>query len=150
MKLFFEELFRNHILIATLSAWAIAQSIKVGLGIVREKRFNFRWLVGTGGMPSAHTAGAAAMATSTGLNHGFDSGIFALTAMFAIIIMFDAQGVRRSAGKQAEILNKIMDDIYWRGKIEEGKLKELLGHTPIEVFAGALLGIFIAMIFYRP
>lgn len=133
----------------TLCAWAIAQSIKVGLGIIRERRFNFRWLVGTGGMPSAHTAGAAALATSTGLYQGFDSSMFALTAMFAIVVMFDAQGVRHAAGRQAGILNKVMDDIYWRGKIEEAKLKELIGHTPIEVFAGGLLGIFMAVILYR-
>ncbi len=149
MQEFFWELSRNRILIATLSAWAIAQLIKVSLGVIREKRFNFRWLVGTGGMPSAHTAGAAALATSTGFYCGFDSGLFALTAMFAIVTMFDAQGVRRSAGMQAEILNKIMDDIYWRGKIEEAKLKELIGHTPVEVFAGGLVGVFIAMIFYK-
>jgi acid phosphatase family membrane protein YuiD len=146
---FFPELFKNQVFVTTLIAWVLAQAIKVCLGVVRERRFNFRWLVGTGGMPSAHTAGATALATSTGLNYGFDSGFFALAAMFAIVTMFDAQGVRRAAGKQAEILNKIMDDIYWRSKIEENKLKELIGHTPVEVFAGGLIGIFIAMIFYR-
>lgn len=131
----------------TLLAWVIAQSTKVVLGIIREKRFNFRWFIGTGGMPSSHAAGATALATTCGLNLGFDSGAFALAAVFAIVTMFDAQGVRHSTGKQAELLNKIMDDIYWKGKIEEEKLKELIGHTPVQVFVGAIVGFFIAIIF---
>lgn len=132
----------------SLLAWVVAQSSKVVLGIIREKKFNFRWFIGTGGMPSSHAAGATALATSCGLNMGFESTIFALAAVFAIVTMFDAQGVRHSTGKQAELLNKIMDDIYWQGKIEEARLKELIGHTPVEVFAGAILGFFIAIIFY--
>ncbi len=128
-----------------MSAWFIAQTIKVILGVVREKRFNFRWFIGTGGMPSSHAAGVSALATTCGLNIGFDTVIFAMAVVFAIVTMFDAQGVRRSTGQQAEILNKIMDDIYWRGKIEESRLKELIGHTPIEVIIGSILGILIAL-----
>lgn len=131
----------------TLLAWVIAQTTKVALGIIKEKKFNFRWFIGTGGMPSSHAAGATALATTCGLKLGFDSGIFALSAVFAMVTMFDAQGVRHSTGKQAELLNKIMDGIYWKGKIEEEKLKELIGHTPVQVFAGAIMGFFIAIIF---
>jgi acid phosphatase family membrane protein YuiD len=147
MKSLFISLIENKILMITLLAWAIAQSTKVILGVIREKRFNFRWFIGTGGMPSSHAAGATALATSCGLNLGFDSAIFALAVVFAIVTMFDAQGVRRSTGKQAELLNRLMDDIYWKGKIEEEKLKELIGHTPVEVFVGAIMGFFIAIIF---
>jgi len=128
-----------------LSAWFIAQTIKVFLGVVRKRKFDFRWFIGTGGMPSSHAAGASALATTCGLNIGFDSVAFALAVVFAIVTMFDAQGVRRSTGQQAEILNKIMDDIYWRGKIEESRLKELIGHTPVEVIVGSIFGILIAL-----
>ena len=121
--------------------------IKVSLGVIREKKFDFRWLIGTGGMPSSHAAGATTLAATCGFNLGFNSPIFAFAVVFALVTMFDAQGVRRSTGQQAEILNKIMDDIYWRGKIEENKLKELIGHTPVEVFVGSLIGLIISIIF---
>ena len=143
----FQQLKQNNVLWVTLIAWVLAQSIKVALGIIREKKFDFRWFVGPGGLPSAHAAGASALATSIGLKYGFDTVSFALAAAFAIVVMFDAQNVRRATGKQAGILNKMMEDIYWQGKIREAQLRELLGHTPIEVFLGMSLGILIAVIF---
>jgi len=132
----------------TVSVWAIAQAIKVILGMIREKRFNFKWFIGTGGMPSSHAAGAVALATSTGLHIGFSSPMFALATVFALVTMFDAQGVRRSAGHQASILNQIMDDMYWKGKIKTERLFELVGHTPLQVLSGAILGCLLAIIFY--
>ena len=141
-------IFDNKILLITLAAWAVAQGIKVLLGVYREKRFNFKWFIGTGGMPSSHAAGATALATTIGLEYGFDSVVFTLAAVFALVTMFDAQGVRRSAGQQATILNKILDDMYWKGKIEEDRLKELIGHTPIQVVMGALLGLVLAIFMY--
>jgi acid phosphatase family membrane protein YuiD len=141
---FFNQLFNNEILITTLSAWVLAQLIKVTIGVIKNKRFDFRWLLGTGGMPSSHAAGAAALAWSIGLVEGWHSIYFALAISFAIVVMFDAQGVRRATGKQAQILNKITDDIYWKGKIQEDRLRELIGHTPVEVLIGMLLGIVIA------
>jgi len=146
---FFFDVTHNRIFITTIIAWVIAQSIKVALGVIREKRFDFKWFIGTGGMPSSHSAGVTALATSVGLTHGFNSVIFAVTTIFAFIIMFDAQGVRRATGQQAEILNKIMDDIYHGNKIREDRLKELIGHTPVEVLIGGLLGILIAVICIR-
>lgn len=137
----------NHILMVTLLAWAIAQTIKVGLGVLRTRRFDFRWFVGTGGMPSAHAAGSSALATIIGFDCGFNTPFFALAAVFAMVTMFDAQGVRHSTGRQAAILNKLLDDIYWKGKLEERRLKELIGHTPVEVFMGSLIGILLAIIF---
>ncbi len=137
----------NKVLIVTISAWIVAQALKVVSGIIREKRFNFRWFIGSGGMPSSHAAGATALATSCAILYGFDSGLFGVATVFALVTMFDAQGVRRAAGQQATILNQILDDMYSKGTIEEVKLKELLGHTPIQVFAGALLGIVIALLF---
>ena len=146
MKDILAQLVKNKIFMTTLSAWLIAQAIKVGMGVIRQRRFDFRWFVGTGGMPSAHAAGASCLAAAVGLESGFDSVYFALAASFAIVVMFDAQGVRRATGKQARILNKVMDDIYWQAKIKEDQLRELIGHTPIEVIAGFLLGIIIALV----
>jgi|SRR3989338_3839714 len=144
MKDIFTQIISNKIFVTTLSAWVIAQTVKVTIGVIREKRFDFRWFVGTGGMPSSHAAGASCLATAIGLEYGFNSVYFALAAAFAIVVMFDAQGVRRASGKQARILNKVMEDIYWQGRIQENRLRELIGHTPVEVIAGFLLGIIIA------
>lgn len=141
-------LLNNKILMTTLLAWAVAQGIKVILGVIREKRFNFKWFIGTGGMPSSHAAGATALATTCGLYAGFDSIAFALATVFALVTMFDAQGVRRAAGQQAVILNQILDDMYWKGKIEADRLFELIGHSPLQVIIGGLLGIALACYFY--
>jgi len=148
MRDFFTEMYRNKILMTTIFTWLIAQTIKVVIGVFRLKKFDFRLFIGSGGMPSAHAAGAACLATSIGMECGFDSAYFALAFAFAIVVMFDAQGVRRSTGKQAGILNKIMEDIYWKGKIQELRLRELIGHTPVEVIIGLILGISIALISY--
>lgn len=141
--------FNNKVLIITLLVWALVQGIKVLLGVIREKRFNFKWFIGTGGMPSSHAAGATALATTSGLYAGFDSAVFALAVVFAMVTMFDAQGVRRSAGQQAAILNQIMDDVYWKGKTEAGRLMELIGHTPLQVIIGAILGLIFSYLFYK-
>lgn len=147
-EVFINFFMKNHILSVTVAAWVFTQTVKVTLGVIREKKFNFRWFIGTGGMPSSHAAGATALAFSSGLELGFSSPVFALAFVFAIVTMFDAQGVRRSAGEQAEILNKILEDIYFQGKIKEGKVRELLGHTPIQVLAGSIIGMLIALALY--
>lgn len=146
---YLSEFFKNYIFWTSAAAWFIAQSIKVLLGAIREKRFNFAWFVGTGGMPSSHAAGASSLATSVGVTYGFDSAIFAVSLLFAIVVMFDAQGVRRASGRQAVILNKMLDDIYWKKKMDENRLKELLGHTPVQVFAGAILGVLVSLLLYK-
>ena len=140
-------MFHNKIFMITVWVWAIAQIIKVIIGVVTEKRFNFRWFVGTGGMPSSHAAGVTALATTCGIQEGFQSAAFAIAAVFAIVTMFDAQGVRRSTGQQAVILNHILDNMY-EGRLEADRLKELIGHTPAQVLAGCLLGIFLGYFFY--
>jgi len=149
MTTFFYDIGHNKILVITLTVWALAQCVKVVLGVIRERRFNFRWFIGTGGMPSSHAAGATALATTIGMDLGFNSLIFALAAVFAMVTMFDAQGVRRSTGQQAEILNRIMDDIYWKGKIENARLAELIGHTPTQVLVGSVFGCILSLIFYH-
>jgi hypothetical protein len=138
----------NRIVYSAFFGWFIAQTIKVIIGVIREKRFNFKWFVGTGGMPSSHTAGVTAMAASVGLYQGVDTPLFGVTLMFSVIVIFDAQGVRRATGQQAGILNAIMDDIYFKKKIPEKKLKELIGHTPFQVIMGIILGLAVALFIY--
>ena len=146
---FFAELGKNQIFLTAMIAWFLAQTIKVTIGVVREKRFNFKWFVGSGGMPSSHAATVSALAVSIGLTFGFSSPFFAMAFFFAFIIMFDAQGVRRQSGRQAEALNKIIEDIYLNKGIKQEQVIELLGHTPIQVFTGAALGILVALFCYR-
>ncbi|MCQ2978814.1 MAG: divergent PAP2 family protein [Clostridia bacterium] len=128
-------------------SWAIAQSIKFITILIKYKRFDFERIFGAGGMPSAHSALVTSMATGIGLTEGFNSPIFAACLAFALITMYDAAGVRRAAGKQARVLNQIVAAMDDNDQVKvDKKLKELLGHTPIEVFCGALLGLCIAII----
>jgi len=132
--------------LAVFLAWFIAQCLKITRGVLTQRRFNFRWIFDTGGMPSSHSSTVGALATSVGLYYGFGTVPFLITLIFTIITLFDAAGVRRSVGRQAGILNKMLDDLYEKGQVPETRLKELLGHTPVEVFAGAFLGIFIGIV----
>lgn len=132
---------------AVFLSWFMAQFIKLVLNGFKDKRLNLRWLFDTGGMPSAHSATVSSLATVVGLYYGFNSIIFLAILIFTVITMFDAAGVRRNMGRQAKILNKILDDWDARGDVQEKRLKELLGHTPVEVFAGAFLGIAVAFLF---
>jgi acid phosphatase family membrane protein YuiD len=135
----------NRAFLAWLVACCIAQGIKIGFGVVRLKRFDFRWLIGTGGMPSTHAAGVTSLSLTIGFHSGFDSPLFATAAAFTFVTLFDAQGVRRWSGRQAQILNKMMEDMYFKRRIQEQRLKELLGHTPIEVIAGMGVGLATAL-----
>jgi len=135
----------NRVFMAWLMACLVAQGVKIVLGVVRLKRFDFRWLIGTGGMPSTHAAGVTALSFSVGLQTGFDSPLFAIAAAFTVITLFDAQGVRRWSGRQAQVLNKMMEDMYFKRRIQEQRLKELLGHTPLEVLAGMAIGVVTAL-----
>ena len=137
---------QNHPLLSWLVACLLAQTIKIVLGAVRLRRFDFRWLIGTGGMPSTHAAGVTALSTAIGLQEGFNSALFAIALAFTIITLFDAQGVRRWSGRQAQILNRMLEDIYFQRRIHEQRLKELMGHTPIEVLAGVAVGVVTALV----
>jgi uncharacterized protein len=143
------EFVQNPIAICTFSGWLVAQSTKVVLGVIREKKFNFKWFAGSGGFPSSHSSGVTALATSVGLYEGVGTALFVVTLMFSIVVILDAQGVRRSTGQQAGILNKIMDDLYWKGHIQENRLKELIGHTPVQTLAGILIGLAVAFLLFH-
>lgn len=134
---------------AAVLGWFVAQSIKMICCLVESRRLDFSYMVSTGGMPSAHSAMAVSLATSLGLCQGFDSSIFALGCAFAVVVMFDAQSVRKAAGEQAKLLNSIVDELLREHHLSENKLKELLGHTRFEVLMGMLTGIATAFAAFR-
>ncbi|SMB94898.1 hypothetical protein SAMN00017405_0292 [Desulfonispora thiosulfatigenes DSM 11270] len=142
-----EGIFSNNVLKVILIAWALAQVLKVIIILFTKKRLNLNLLISSGGMPSSHSAFSTSLAVSVGKLMGFESPEFAICFAFAMVVMYDAAGVRRAAGKQAKILNSIIEDFYYDSHFNKDRLKELLGHTPIEVFAGALLGILVAYLF---
>ena len=143
------DVFTNKILLIAVLSWFVAQVIKVILTLIKFRELDFTRLFGSGGMPSSHASFTVSLAVAVAFTTGFSSVEFALAAAFSIVVMYDATGVRRSAGEQAKILNQIVETMK-NDKISDTgkKLKELLGHTPIQVFAGAVLGAFIACIFY--
>jgi len=145
---FFDEILRNYALWIALCAWFVAQVIKILLELIRNKRLNLRLLMSSGGMPSSHSSFVTAVTTVIGLTEGFDSPIFALGAIVSLIVMYDASGVRRAAGNQAKVINDLIASIENPNIKLDKKLKEMLGHTPVQVAAGAVLGITIALIFY--
>ena len=138
------DIFQNRILLISIFSCFLAQLLKIFTG--KEKKFDFKRIIISGGMPSSHSSFVTSLAMLVGFDKGFASTEFAITAVFAIIVMYDASGVRRAVGKQAEILNQIVDD-FFHGKFDQHKkLKELVGHTPKEVLFGALLGIIIGIV----
>ncbi|HHT68056.1 MAG TPA: divergent PAP2 family protein [Firmicutes bacterium] len=134
----------NEVLMAAILAWAIAQFLKIISWAFVSRELNFKRLVEPGGMPSSHSAFVTSLCTGIGMREGFDSTMFALAAVFAVIVMYDASGVRRAAGKQARVLNSMIEDLN-RKELHPERLRELLGHTPFEVVVGATLGILIAL-----
>ena len=127
-------------------AWLIAQVIKVIEDSARHRRLDLRRLASAGGMPSSHTALVVSLTTVIGSKRGINSPEFALSAIFSVVVMYDATGVRRAAGRQAAVLNRIIDDLFHQEGIKEERLRELLGHTPVEVIAGGLLGFLVAVV----
>ena len=130
---------------ASFTGWTLAQVIKMTAGFVKTGQIDFRYLLSTGGMPSAHSAMVCGLCTSIGLTEGFGSPIAMLAAGFAAITMFDAAVVRRAAGHQAKIMNQMIDELFKQHKLRNAHLKELLGHTRKEVFAGMFVGIAVAV-----
>ncbi|MDJ0737074.1 MAG: divergent PAP2 family protein [Nostocaceae cyanobacterium] len=137
----------NRVLLVALLACLIAQLLKLAIELIKNQKFNVGVLVTTGGMPSAHSALVTALATGVGQTIGWSSPDFALAMVFAIIVMYDAAGVRQAAGKQARILNQMIDELFHEHpEFNQDRLKELLGHTPFQVIAGSALGITISLL----
>src|SRR4028118_538351 len=143
----FGEILDNQVLLVALIACLVAQLCKLLVELTKNRKFNLRVLVTTGGMPSSHSALVAALAAGVGQTVGWASPEFAIATIFAVIVMYDAAGVRQAAGKQARILNQIIDEFFEEDhNLNEARLKELLGHTPFQVLVGLGLGITIAWI----
>ena len=138
------EILGNRVIQAAALAWAVAQALKVMLTLAISRRFDKSRVLGSGGMPSSHSAMVCALTTTVGIREGCASSMFALACCFAGIVMYDAAGVRRSTGRNAQVINQLMDMLSGNGyTFDEKRLKELVGHTPIQVLAGALLGTLI-------
>jgi acid phosphatase family membrane protein YuiD len=140
----FLAIFQNKVLIAGLSAWMLAQIIKIPLDYVRTRRWNWALLLTTGGMPSSHSSLMTATTHAIGLYQGFASPMFAMAVAITMIVVYDAANVRRQAGIHAQRINVIFDELLRGHPINERDLREVLGHTPLEVVGGILLGLIIA------
>lgn len=128
----------------------LVQMSKVLTFLAREKKINVRRFVETGGMPSSHAASVMSLSTCVGLREGFESVLFAVSLYFSLIVMYDAAGLRRAAGRQASLLNRILNEHIQLPGAPHHQLRELLGHTPFEVLVGALIGILFSIAIYRP
>lgn len=150
----------NYPLVSALLSIFIAQALKIPLNFFDKRKWDWRQMVTTGGMPSSHSAAVSSLTLSLGLTYGFNSPFFAITAVLGLIVMYDAMGIRRHAGETAMALNRLEADFdkhieeSYRGKTQHyfrkkhKRLKEMLGHQPIEVVVGSLLGLFLALVFY--
>lgn len=134
-------------IIVPFSVWFFIQLFKLIYDLIVTKKFNFKRILGAGGMPSSHSAVVTALTTMIGINQGIESPMFGLAVIFAFVVMYDAAGVRRAAGKQAKLLNKIIETPGLSGMEVTERLQEVLGHTPTQVFVGAIIGIIVGFIF---
>ena len=146
METAFKDLFENPCIWASFCSWLVAQFAKMICGFLRTRRFDFSYLVSTGGMPSAHSAMAWGLCMAVGLMSGFTTPVFAVAFGFASVTVFDAATVRRAAGQQARLMNDMIDELFREHHFSERKLAELLGHTRLEVFMGILIGLLTAVI----
>lgn len=147
---FFRDLILNYHLVSVVCGWLIAQLLKVCTGVFREREFSVRAMIfGNGGMPSSHTASVAALATSIAVTESFRSVAFAISALLCVIVMNDAMGVRRETGKHSQILNQLLSKpVEGEEKTDKVKLfREFIGHSPLQVFCGLLVGIVVALLF---
>ncbi len=141
---FFVEIYNNIFFRVAFFSWLIAQLLKFILALIIDRDFNIERFYGAGGFPSSHTASMLGVSTAIGIKMGFDSGLYALALVMSFIVMYDASGVRRAVGKQAKIINNMLQNIKEYNHFPNDELKELIGHTPFEVIGGALLGILVA------
>jgi len=140
------ELWANEVLVAALTAWGLAQVIKVPLNYLYHREWDWGLLLSAGGMPSSHSALVSGVSVAIGLQQGFNSPLFAIAGVLTMIVIYDAIGIRRHAGDHARVLNLMIDELLTGHALAEKELKEMLGHTPREVVGGVLLGIVIAFL----
>lgn len=143
-----KEFLGNKVLLVALLSWAIAQTLKLVITFIQEKRWDITKLISAGGMPSSHSSFVTALTIGVGQLEGYNSSLFAISAVFSFIVMYDAAGVRWESGKQAAAINQIIEILQDPSIELDKQLKEILGHTPIQVSAGAILGIILGFIFF--
>lgn len=136
----------NRVLIACLSSWSLVQVLKLPIEYALTRRWNWSLLFRAGGMPSSHTALVSSVAHAIGLTAGFGSGLFALSLVLAMVVIYDATGIRRQAGRHAEIINTIVQDLVEGHPLRQEQLREVLGHSPLEALVGLLIGVGVAQI----
>lgn len=142
------ELLGNHSLLCALIGWCVAQALKVPIFRLTDHRWDFRRFFGSGGMPSSHTSFVVSLALMIGCTQGFGTPVFAIAFTLAAIVMYDAAGVRRETGTQATVINQVLRDVLVDGKpISDEQLKELVGHTPLEVFGGVVVGLLVSGVY---
>lgn len=146
MDAFSRIFFTNDVFWTVVSAWLTASLLKVLFYSIQKKKISFRRLIGNGGMPSTHSASVASLAIAVGFKEGWSSTAFAISLVLAFIVMIDASGVRLAASKHAKALNQITEEVFKDGQFHYEKFNELLGHTPTQVFVGALIGVLISVI----
>lgn len=147
--MFVSDLLRNRHLVAAGVSWLSAQAVKPMLYWITTRRWDWHWLYRSGGMPSSHSAAVSSLATGIAMSEGLDSAAFAIAMVTALVVLYDAAGVRRAASMQANVLNQILTELFRGRPIAQTRLRELIGHTPFEVLVGAALGVGIALVLFR-
>lgn len=144
----FEALFQNHVLWTGMAGWFLAQVLKVPVDLFRERRWNWALFFAAGGMPSSHSSLVTSTALAVGLHYGFDNPLFGVAVALAMIVIYDATGVRRQAGMQAQKINILVEELLKGHWINEQQLREVIGHTPLEALGGVLLGLAVAVVLW--
>jgi acid phosphatase family membrane protein YuiD len=144
----FSAIFQNRVLGVMLTAWLLAQVIKIPLDFLYSRRWNWALLLSVGGMPSSHSALLTSATVAIGLYHGFDNPLFALGVAITMVVVYDAAGVRRQAGIHAQRINVLFEELLRGHLVDQKELREVLGHTPLEVTGGVLFGILIAILMW--
>jgi uncharacterized protein len=137
-------IFQNHVLLTGITAWLLAQALKIPIDLLQNRHWNWALFFAAGGMPSSHSALVTSTAMAVGLHYGFDNPIFGVATALAMIVVYDATGIRRQAGMQAQKINVLVEELLKGHPISEEHLREVLGHTPLEAMGGVLLGLIIA------
>jgi uncharacterized protein len=136
---------RNHVFLTGMAGWFLAQVLKIPVDYLRERRWNWALFFAAGGMPSSHSCLVTSTALAVGLNYGFDNPLFAVAVALALVVVYDATGVRRQAGMQAQKINILVEELLKGHPINEQHLREVIGHTPLEALGGVLLGLVVAV-----
>ena len=141
-------IFQNHVLLTGLIGWIVAQALKLPIDLLQNRHWNWALFFAAGGMPSSHSALVTSTAAAVGLHYGFDNPIFAVAVTVAMVVVYDATGIRRQAGMQAQKINVLVEELLQGHPISQEHLREVLGHTPLEALGGVLLGLVVAVVLW--